>query len=85
MLDRGADTRVVQGIKRMSALHMAAEEGNSGCIRLLLNTKADCNAINERGQTPLHLAALNQSVESVSALLEAGARHDVQVHSNIIN
>ncbi|KAI9564759.1 Transient receptor potential channel pyrexia [Daphnia sinensis] len=77
LLQKKADIRVLFGRERMSALHLAAERGNSGCIHLLLNAKADCNTVNFRGQTPLHLATLSQSVESVAALLEAGARHDI--------
>lgn len=61
----------------MSALHLAAEGGSVGSIRLLLQAKADCNSVNSRGQTPLHLATISQSVESVAILLEAGARHDI--------
>ncbi len=77
LLQHQADVRVLLGRDRMSALHLAAEEGNAGCIRLLLKAKADPNVVNARGQTPLHLASLSQSSESVSILLEAGARHDI--------
>lgn len=62
----------------MKILHLAAEDGNVGCVRLLLQAKADCNVVNARGQTPLHLAALSQSAESVAALLDAGARLEIQ-------
>lgn len=77
LLQRNADVRVLLGRDRMSALHLAAQEGNYETIGLLLQAKADYNAVNSRGQTPLHLATLSQSVESVAVLLEAGAKHDI--------
>ena len=43
----------------------------------MLSAKANCNDQNVHGQTPLHLAALSLSAQSVSALLQAGARHDI--------
>jgi ankyrin repeat protein len=43
----------------------------------MLSAKANCNDRNIHGQTPLHLAALSLSAQSVSALLQAGAKHDV--------
>ena len=53
------------GSMRMSALQLAAQEGNVECAALLLARGADPHAKNARGQSSLHLAALAQSPETV--------------------
>ena len=60
------------GSMRMSALHLAAQEGNVDCAALLLNRGADPHAKNARGQSALHLAALSQSPETMELLLFKG-------------
>jgi cytohesin len=77
LLENQADIRVVFGAERRNALHLASFEGNVECIRLLLQTsKAQINTKDALGRTPLHLAALSQSVDSVKELLENGAEID---------
>ena len=61
---------------RMSALQVAAQEGNVECVALLLNGGAHPHAKNARGQTALHLAALAQSPETVELLLKKGNLRD---------
>ena len=60
------------GSMRMSALHLAAQEGNLECASLLLERGANPQAKNGRGQTSLHLSALAQSTETVELLLLHG-------------
>ncbi|XP_045027419.1 transient receptor potential channel pyrexia isoform X2 [Daphnia magna] len=80
LLENKADTRAVCD-GRMKALHLAAFNGKVACIRLLLQaSKMEIDTQEADGRTPLHLAALCQSVESVAVLLENGARHDVFDH-----
>ena len=58
------------------ALHYAAIRMPTVLVRLL-QAGADPNRVNVQGQTPLHVAAQDGSLECVTALLEAGARCDV--------
>jgi len=42
---------------RVTALHLAAQEGCVDCVRLLLDHAADVTALTRHGDTPLSLAA----------------------------
>ncbi|XP_059352029.1 transient receptor potential channel pyrexia-like [Daphnia carinata] len=78
LLENNADIHAVCGPGRRNALHVAAFHGKVACIRLLLQaSKADIDTQEADGRTPLHLAALCQSAESVAELLEKGAGHDI--------
>ena len=63
----------VTGDGQKSALHLAAEMGNSRAIGLLAATRADLNITDKNGDTPLHLAVRSGSLEAARALIEAGA------------
>ncbi|MDC7235830.1 MAG: ankyrin repeat domain-containing protein [Spirochaetales bacterium] len=56
-----------------TALHVAAQAGNSEIARLLLFQKADPDALDNNGKTPLHLAMAGGHDETVSVLVEGGA------------
>lgn len=43
---------------RHTALHIAASQGNSCMVKLLLDRGADAGLLNKDGQTPLHLAVM---------------------------
>lgn len=53
-------------------LHAAAKIGNKEILRLLLTRKANVNAQDPEGRTPLHVAVMSK-MESVEVLLEFGA------------
>jgi len=51
----------------------AAEEGKTAEVRKLLQAGSDVNAVDRRGYTALHLAAVYRNLEMVRLLLESGA------------
>jgi hypothetical protein len=59
-----------------TALHLAAARGDNDMVMLLLEHKADVNAKDEAGITPLHLAALHGQASVAKTLLGAGATVD---------
>jgi len=56
----------------------AAEHGNVHAVRLLVSLGAAVNATDHEGVTPLHRAAHAGSIETIDALLAAGADVDVR-------
>jgi ankyrin repeat protein len=55
-------------------LHLAAANGNTAIIKLLLDKRADANAAAASGVTPLMEAARSGSADAVRLLLANGAR-----------
>lgn len=72
LLEHGADVRSQFGKRRLTALHLAAEDDYADCVKLLLDNGAQMDARNADNQSPLHLACLAQSVESVEILIQHG-------------
>lgn len=73
LLEEGADPNVAQG-DGLTALHVAAQEGNLKIARLLLDAGANVEAKTRiGGYTPLHLASRGAHTTVVSTLLGAGA------------
>ena len=56
-----------------TALHIAALQGHTDCLKLLLQKGADRAAVTADGLTPLHFAALGPSADCISALLDGAA------------
>ena len=71
LLQRGARVDVVSAAGG-TALHVAAATGERP-VKMLLRRRADPNAADPLGLTPLHLAAGYSDVATVRALVEAGA------------
>ena len=72
-LKEGADVNAALG-DGLTALHLAAQEGNLEIAKVLLGAKANVEAKTRiGGYTPLHLAAGGAHLTVVQALLSAGA------------
>ena len=56
-----------------TALHLAAQTGDTAITRLLLEAGAPINAANMIGLTPLHSAAISGHVEVTNYLITRGA------------
>ncbi|MEN6546537.1 MAG: ankyrin repeat domain-containing protein [Armatimonadia bacterium] len=74
----------------LTALHMAAYEGNVACVKLLLEHGADVNAkaqfwkgASQHPETPLHYAASENNLEVAKLLLEGGADVNARGSFNI--
>jgi ankyrin repeat protein len=62
-----------------SALHYAAQLGNPEIFRILLSVpNIQLNILNSDGQTPLHVAAINNIENIVEQLIRAGAQVNIQ-------
>ena len=73
LIARGASVNAPQG-DGMTALHWAAERGDSAMAATLIRAKANVRAVTRIGDyTPLHIAAKNGNRAVVRALLKAGS------------
>jgi ankyrin repeat protein len=73
LLDRGADVNAKERWKGQTAVMWAAEENHSATVELLSRRGADLRDRANNGFTPLLLATRSGSLDSVRALLDAGA------------
>jgi ankyrin repeat protein len=71
-VDAGVPVNLTSGAGD-SLLILAAYHNHPGTVRALLDRGADTARVNDRGQTALGAAVFRRSVESVTALLAAGA------------
>src|SRR4051812_20066962 len=73
-------TRFPDVVRKSNALgslvHVAAEEGEVGCLQLLADAGADLTLIAETGGSPLTCAAMFGQADAIRFLLRAGAEFD---------
>jgi ankyrin repeat protein len=78
LIQQGADVNAAQG-DGMTALHWAAEHGDSAMTAVLLKAGAKTTAVTRNGSyTPLHVAGRNGHAAVVRALVKAGAAPDAR-------
>jgi ankyrin repeat protein len=68
-----ASVNAIHGVKRCTALHMAARRGNVELIGALLDGGADIEARDSLGDTPLRRAVNLNKVDAARLLLARGA------------
>ncbi|HPH07920.1 MAG: quinoprotein dehydrogenase-associated putative ABC transporter substrate-binding protein [Methylotenera sp.] len=78
MLDNNANPDFAMGAAKYNALMLAVTKGNLTLAQTLLQYKANPNATNAGGVTPLMIAAHRNHDMIVSLLLKAGAKVDVK-------
>ncbi len=64
--------------ERETLLHLTPEKGDSDCIKLLLDLKANPNMKDGGGSVPLHLTSERGHLVCVKVLLESSADPDVK-------
>ena len=57
---------------------MAAYRGDTELVEAMVEDNVDTACVNERGDTPLHMAVAGDHIEAVKVLLKAGASLDAQ-------
>lgn len=72
-ISRGMDVNTVD-LTGNTLLHVAARNGNVKLLEGLLKNKANPNARNHVGDSPMMLAAFNGKLEGINVLLAAGAK-----------
>jgi ankyrin repeat protein len=71
-LAAGGGTETQERMSQRTALHFAAESGNVETLQALLDAKANPNAQDRTGKTPVTVAAERGKVDALKALLKAG-------------
>ncbi len=72
-LKSGVSANAVDSYGR-NGIHMAAANGHTEIVKLLVEAGANVGAENAEGSTPLHWACLNDHVAVVEYLLDKGAK-----------
>ena len=70
-----------KSIDGATPLHRAAEVGSIDCANVLIEYKADINAINHSGHTPFHIAALNNQIEFGLHMMDLKAKVNCSLSS----
>ena len=70
LLERGADVNMVTKDQKYSALYIAAKEGHTSVVSILLQNRADVHRCTHTGESPLHAAASFDHISVLRALLK---------------
>lgn len=73
LLSKGALVNDSDNLFKMSPLHAAAEEGHADVVKVLLDAKADIEAQERNGYTPLTQAGWREHWDAADLLMKAGA------------
>ena len=73
LLAHGSNVNEVDPSTEVTALHLAALNGDNASVEALLSWGAEVNQQNHLGSTPLHLACQEGHLLCVLSLLKAGA------------
>lgn len=74
LLSKGALVNDSDNFFKMSPLHAAAEEGHADVVKVLLDAKADIQAKERNGYTPLTQAGWREYWDAADLLMKAGAQ-----------
>lgn len=73
LVSKGAPVNDTQNFYKMSPLHAAAEEGHADVVAFLIAHKADIEAKERNGYTPLTQAGWREHWDAAGLLMKAGA------------
>ena len=73
LVSKGAAVNDTSNFYKMSPLHAAAEEGHADVVAFLLANKAEIEATERNGYTPLTQAGWREHWDAAALLLKAGA------------
>eukprot|EP00960_Hanusia_phi_P075740 768461-Hanusia_phi.AAC.4 len=73
LVEYGADVDAREPFFLDTALHLAAGQGHTGCVKMLVSLGCPVDVTNKLGRTPLHEAAICGQTDTCAALLELGA------------
>lgn len=73
LLAAGVDTRRRFSEEKLSAIHLAAENGHLGVLKVMIQHGVDLSFPASRGRTALCLAAHVNEAEAIEVLIEAGS------------
>jgi hypothetical protein len=72
-IEAGSDVNAADPVKSLTPLHMAAYNGHSDVVTLLLEHDAEVDCRDDEGKTPLIHACTGPFAKAVEVLLDAGA------------
>ncbi len=78
LLAAGADPEAVTRLGRHTPLHVASRAGHGPLVAVLLEHRANAEALTSTGAAPLHFAAQSGSADAVETLLAHGADPDAR-------
>jgi len=67
LIAQGANPNL-RDLKLMTPLHTAVQRRQAGVVEELIKSGADVNAVCDKGFTPLHIAAMQEDIDSIRAL-----------------